>query len=182
MNEMQMSERIGNIDDRLIDQAEQFGKGGRGAAGFRRGKTRRVFRRLLAVAAAAALMTGGFVLGAFALNEEPEMIEIEGAGISLLLPDSWEGRYICEQSAGEIAVYQKSMYEKDETGMLFFIEKIEGSRPMDYSYPVPGYTIASVAGYTYYLGMASDVQYDPEDQKNAEEYPCIRPSETYGSY
>ena len=75
MNEMQMSERIGNIDDRLIDQAEQFGKGGRGAAGFRRGKTRRVFRRLLAVAAAAALMTGGFVLGAFALNEEPEMIE-----------------------------------------------------------------------------------------------------------
>ena len=41
MNEMQMSERIGNIDDRLIDQAEQFGKGGRGAAGFRRGKTRR---------------------------------------------------------------------------------------------------------------------------------------------
>lgn len=44
MNEMQMSERIGNIDDRLIDQAEQFGKGGRGAAGFRRGKTRRVFR------------------------------------------------------------------------------------------------------------------------------------------
>ena len=36
MNEMQMSERIGNIDDRLIDQAEQFGKGGRGAAGFRR--------------------------------------------------------------------------------------------------------------------------------------------------
>ena len=170
MNEMQMSERIGNIDDRLIDQAEQFGKGGRGAAGFRRGKKRRVFRRLLAVAAAAALMTGGFVLGAFALNEEPEMIEIEGAGISLLLPDSWEGRYICEQSAGEIAVYQKSLYEKDETGMLFFIEKIEGSRPMDYSYPVPGYTIASVAGYTYYLGMASDVQYDPEDQKNAEEY------------
>ena len=52
-------------------------------------------------------MTGGFVLGAFALNEEPEMIEIEGAGISLLLPDSWEGRYICEQSAGEIAVYRE---------------------------------------------------------------------------
>ena len=24
MNEMQMSERIGNIDDRLIDQAEQL--------------------------------------------------------------------------------------------------------------------------------------------------------------
>lgn len=71
-------------------------------------------------------MTGGFVLGAFALNEEPEMIEIEGAGISLLLPDSWEGRYICEQSAGEIAVYQKSLYEKDETGMLFFIREDRG--------------------------------------------------------
>ena len=66
--------------------------------------------------AAAALMTGGFVLGAFALNEEPEMIEIEGAGISLLLPDSWEGRYICEQSAGEIAFIRNRCTKKTRQG------------------------------------------------------------------
>ena len=88
-------ERIGNIDDRLIDQAEQFGKGGRGAAGFRHGKTRRVFspsaRR---GSSGGADDPGGFVLGAFALNEELEMIEIEGAGISLLLPTAGRQVYL----------------------------------------------------------------------------------------
>lgn len=168
---MQMSERIGNIDDRLIEQAEKFGTGNSESRGSRGGRKKRMLRRLLAAAAVAALMTGSFVLGAFALNDEPDTIEIEGAGISLLLPDSWKGKYVWEQSGDGIVVYEKTLHaENDKMGMLFFVDKTEGNLPVDYSYPMPGYTIASVDGYTYFLAMASDVEYYPEDEKTAERY------------
>lgn len=44
MNEMQMSERIGNIDDRLIEQAEKFGAGNREPAVSAEGRKKRMLR------------------------------------------------------------------------------------------------------------------------------------------
>lgn len=171
MKGIQLSHRIGNIDDQLVKQAENVPNYGR------RGKKRSV-RRMLAAAAVAALMACSFAIGAFALNGDPEIIELKDAGITLILPDDWKGKYICESDENGAIVYQKATYESKGdwkgAGILFYVNKVEGTRPMDYEYPMPGYTIASIDGVTYFLALASDVQYDPEEKDVAEEYAEMR--------
>ena len=106
MKSEQLSQRIGNIDDRLIEQAESV-------PDFGRARRIRSIRRAVTIAAAVALMVGSFAVGAYALNREPETIyvEVPGAteivyvdtdldiikvgdsGISLIFPESWKDKY-----------------------------------------------------------------------------------------
>ena len=85
MNERQFADRIGNIDDRLVEEARYLR--------YRRGGG---LRRFLAVAVAAALMAASFTVGALAFSREvpaeQETIELPGIGLTLILPDSWKGR------------------------------------------------------------------------------------------
>ena len=63
------------------------------------------FGRLIAVAAVIALMACSFCAGAVAFAKEvvvevpaeQEIIEIEEIGLTLILPDSWKGKYAFEQ-------------------------------------------------------------------------------------
>ena len=147
MNEKQFSDRIGNVNDKLIRQAEQI-------PNYRRGHRRRSIRQLATIAAVIALMVCSFSVGALAFAEKiyveksQESIDISDFGISLILTDNGTNL----------------------KGSLFWVECIDGQFPMDFSYAQPGYTIATTATHTFRLVLASDVQYDSGNAKIADEY------------
>ncbi|MBO7668806.1 MAG: hypothetical protein J6T26_10125, partial [Firmicutes bacterium] len=107
MNGRQLADRIGNIDDRLIQQAQETGKHGKARLSDRA-------RRWAAAAAVVALMGASFSLGALAFAKETvvevevpvevkvpvdqETVELKDIGITLILPDDWNGRYGVEQT------------------------------------------------------------------------------------
>jgi len=167
MKREQLSHRIGNIEDRLVEQAEH-------APNFGRHHRVRNIRRIVAVAAVVALMAGSFTIGAFALTREPEIVYIEvevekeqeiivigDSGISLILPDTWKNKYGYEQDGNYLAVYHLATRETFEFGGVFFwIEYIPARYPMDYVYPEPGFTIAVTETGTYRMIYTSDVQVD----------------------
>lgn len=176
MKPEQFSHRIGNIDDKLVQQAEN-------TPNYRRRHRNQGIRRMVSAAAVLALMVCSFAAGAFAFAKEPEIIYVEkeqeiitigDSGISLILPDEWAGKYGYDADGNNIAVYQLATHEKSGdwggAGYLFWISCLDGLYPMDYTYPQPGYTIATTAAQTYCLIRASDVQYDPSDEAVAEEY------------
>lgn len=176
MTEKQFSDRIGNVNDKLIRQAEQI-------PNYRQGQRRRSVRQLVTIAAVIALMVCSFSIGALAFAEKiyveksQEIIDISDFGISLILPDEWAGKYGYDIfDSGDIEVYSLAARE-DETddgtnlkGALFWVECIDGQFPMDFSYAQPGYTIATTATHTFRLVLASDVQYDSGNAKIADEY------------
>lgn len=104
MNKKQLSEHIGNIDDRLVQQAE---KNPNYAVQHRQKR----LRQLLATAAALVLMIFGFAVGATAFAREivvevpveQETLELEDVDLMLILPDK-------EQES----LYQKMMTEIKE--------------------------------------------------------------------
>ena len=61
MNSRDLADRIGNIDDRLVQQAERL-------PNYRAQHRRKVFTRFAACAAAVLLMFGSFVTGAVAFS------------------------------------------------------------------------------------------------------------------
>lgn len=176
MNEKQFSDRIGNVNDKLIRQAEQI-------PNYRRGHRRRSIRQLATIAAVIALMVCSFSVGALAFAEKiyveksQESIDISDFGISLILPDEWAGKYGYDIfDDGGIEVYSLAAREEETDngtnlkGSLFWVECIDGQFPMDFSYAQPGYTIATTATHTFRLVLASDVQYDSGNAKIADEY------------
>ena len=178
MNPKQLSDRIENIDDRLVQQAQQIPNYARQ---HRKGR----LRSWTAAAACIALMACSFCVGAFAFARETvvevpieqETLTIEALGLTLILPDSWKGRYALEQS--EFAeVYQvynpairKALVGDDESltgGMLFYIrrwdeqltkEQVDAGGEWDYA--LCRYIMTTKDG-TYLLYYASDVQCTPE--------------------
>ncbi len=176
MNEKQFSDRIGNVNDKLVQQAEQI-------PNYRREHRRRNIRQLVTIAAVIALMVCSFSVGALAFREKiyiekrQEIIDICDFGISLILPDEWAGKYGYDIfDNGDIEVYSLSAREdetKDGTnlkGTLFWVECMDGQFPMDFSYAQPGYTIAATATHTYRLVLASDVQYNSGNSQIANAY------------
>lgn len=171
MNERQFADRIGNIDDQLIEEA-----------GYHRHRGPGGVRRFLAAAAVAALMAASFTVGALAFSREvpaePETIELPAIGLTLILPESWKGA--CEVELNEDAdggfVYIKSIHDQEGEwkglGYLFWIG-------MAYDWPmtpeelyemspVPCRYLFSTSDATYSLNYASDVQWninDPEQER-----------------
>lgn len=191
MTSKQLSDRIGNIDDRLVQQAEQSPNNG-SQSQIQKRETfimcqKKRIRSLIAVAAVIALMACSFCVGAAAYAKEvvvevpmeQETITLEEIGLTLILPDSWKDKYGVELSADgtSCAVYVKSIHDGSGDwagqGYLFWVckafnEPMTPEELYDQS-PVPCIYIFSTVEGTYSLNKASDVQYPP-DTEWEEEY------------
>ena len=105
MTERQFSDRIGNVEGRLVHQAGQAPN-----YGVRRRRT--ALRRLAALAAVIALMAASFTTGALAFSRETvvevpaerETLVLEELGLTLILPDSWKGLYELVEWEGQYVV------------------------------------------------------------------------------
>lgn len=182
-----LSERIGNIDDRLVLQAEHIPD---------YGKRHRVkiFGRLAAGAAILVLMAGSFVLGMTAeagrrVKPNPVGIGIidfgEELGLSVLLPDGWGGdawedwteNFGTESNQdGSYNVYSKKIREacmaSDDDdfiwgGVLFSIARLPGQLTQE-QIQEEGRTceyIAATDSGTYVLIRPENVQYTPETEE-----------------
>ena len=96
MNSRKMAERIGNVDDRLVQQAQNIPNYG----AKRRNK---LMRRLSLCAAALLLMVCSFAAGTAVSAKEPqktvegpETVFLEEIGLTLILPDAWKDGYAVE--------------------------------------------------------------------------------------
>ncbi len=188
MNDRQLSDRIGNIDDRLIEQAQELPQRVKARLSDRA-------RRWAAAAAVVALMSASFGAGALAFGketivevevpvevkvpQEQATVELTDIGITLILPDDWKGRYGVEQIGlhDHYSVYSTEVREafsrwsgsEDEGGMLFYILKWDQQLTEEewhnpygaWNYSHNRYIMATKDG-TYLLYYASDVQYPPD--------------------
>jgi len=154
MKSNQFAERIGNIDDKLIEQAES-------APGIKHIQYNRNIRKAISVAVVVALMASSFMIGAFASTAEPEIIHVEkeqeiievgDSGISLILPDSWKGKYEYSYEPNLRFNAFVEVYHPATNALLFWIERVEGQYTMDIPFPERGFTIAITDDYTYVFG------------------------------
>lgn len=183
MNKKQLSEHIGNIDDRLVQQAERL-------PNYAMQHRQKRIRQLLAAAASLVLMVFGFSVGAIAFAQEiivevpveQEILELEGVNLTLILPDSWKGQYSIEKKGNNFIVYNPQIREavSDGTdifdgGVLFTIVCYEESMTEEQfienglDFTAYRYLFAT-SDKTYILHYASDVQYDPSDKEQESAY------------
>lgn len=178
MNPRQFSKRIGNVEDRLVQQAGELPDYGR-----RRRELR--LKRVLALAAVVALMACSFTVGAMAFSTESvvevpvpveqESVTLDELGLTLIFPDSWKGQYTLEKTTPyEYNLFITSIREKTEAswgvpgGMLFCILEIgevltpEQVEESEWNFAANRY-LFSTRDSTYLLYYASDVQWDWND-------------------
>lgn len=183
MNQKQFSEHIGNIDDRLIKQAENI-------PNYAVQHRNQRIRQLLAMAAVFALMISSFGAGAIVfaretvveVPSEQETLELEGVDLTLILPNHWKGQYAVIKNGTNFVVYNPQIKEavsdgKDplDGGVLFTIVCYEESMTEEQfienglDFTAYRYLLATSEN-TYILHYASDVQYDPADQEQEKRY------------
>lgn len=199
MNKKQLSEHIGNMDDRLVQQAEIIPN----YAVLRRHKR---IRQFLTAVAALVLMVSSFSVGAIAFAHEiiievpieQEKVVLEEIGLTLILPDSWKGRY--EVIEDTFVPYNSAMWEfcvksiydaqipideSDELlyrGTLFYIFQYA-----DYCMSAEEFEQSGIAGIgrylfatenaTYAIMYATDVEFDPENSDHMDEWNAMEQSE-----
>ncbi len=199
MNKKQLSEHIGNMDDRLVQQAEIIPN----YAALRRHKR---IRQFLTAVAALVLMVSSFSAGAIAFAHEiiievpieQEKVVLEEIGLTLILPDSWKGRY--EVIKDTFVPYNSTMWEfcvksiydaqipideSDELlyrGTLFYIFQYA-----DYCMSAEEFEQFGIAGIgrylfatenaTYAIMYATDVEFDPENSDHMDEWNAMEQSE-----
>ena len=121
MNKKQLSEHIGNIDDRLVEQAENI-------PNYRQLHHRQTIRRFLTAAATFVLMACSFSVGAFAFARETvvevpveqETIKLEEINLTLILPDDWKGKYSVETNGQNYIVFHTQVREDVSAGIDAF--------------------------------------------------------------
>lgn len=182
MNKKQLSEYIGNIDDRLVKQAEKI-------LNYRQLHRHQTIRRLITAAAAFVLMAGSFSAGAFAFAREivvevpveQETIRLEEINLTMILPDDWEGKYSVEKNGQNYIVYHPQIRAGFDTemafngGILFYIvcheESMTPEQFVEKGYDFVGYRyLFSTSDKTYILFYPSDVQWNPENPDQETEY------------
>ena len=179
MNTKQLSEHIGNIDDRLVQQAEKI-------PNYASWHRRKRIRQLLAAAAVLVLMVSSFSVGAIAFAREvpveQETLELEGVDLTLILPDSWAGQYSVEKYGQNYVVYNSQIRESVsegidmfDGGVLFYIvcyeESMTEEQFVENGLDFTAYRyILATRDKTYILHYASDVQYDPADEEQVSIY------------
>ncbi len=183
MNKKQLSEHIGNIDDRLVQQAEQI-------PNYLAQYRQRRIKQLLSVAAALVLMLSGFGVGAVVFAREiivevpieQEILELEGVNLMLIFPDSWKGQYSVEKSGQNYVVYNPQIKDAVsegidiwDGGVLFTIvcyeEAMTEEQFIENGLDFTAYRyILATSNRTYILHYASDVQYDPTNQEQESIY------------
>ncbi len=174
MNKKQLCDYIGNIDDRLIKQAEYIPNYGR----LHRLKN---IQRIAAMAAVAVLMVCSFSVGALAFAKEnvvkvlvePESISLEEIGLTMILPDSWKGKYSVEENGTNYIVYNEKIRKANSKedafeGILFYIvcydEAMTPEQFVENGYDFTGFRyLFATKNNTYILHYASDVQWNPND-------------------
>ena len=168
------------IDAAFIEEAD-------GASVHRKGG-KRMLKKIAALAAVLALMVCSGAVGAIAFNDETvvevpakqETIELDEIGITLILPDSWEGKYRVEMDENGMGCSVFALFPHESangwgsSGSLFWVGKAydEPLTPeqLQERSPVPCIYLFSTANATYDIILASDVQYDPEDPEIADLY------------
>ena len=199
MNKKQLSEHIGNIDDRLVQQAEII-------PNYVARRRQKRIRQLLATAAALVLMFSGFSVGAIAFAREiiievpveQENVVLEEIGLTLILPDSWKGKY--EVIEDVFVPYNSTMWEfcvksvydaqtpTDESGQVFY----RGTLFYIFQYTNNSMSaeefeqsdIAGIGRYlfatenaTYVILYTTDLQFDPENSVQMDEFNAMEQSE-----
>lgn len=192
MNEKQLSDRIGNVNAQLVQQAEQI-------PNYGREHQKRSIRHLVALAATVALMACSFTVGALAFAKETivevpaeqEVVELADIGVTMILPESWEGKY--EVVEDIFVPYQSAMWEfcvksvydaktpvngADDLfyrGTLFTVFQCADSSMSTEEFEETG--LAGIGRYlfatndaTYAVMYTSDVQVDPENAELTEEW------------
>ena len=104
MNRKQLADRIGNIDDRLVQQAEDV-------PNYARLRREKRLKRLAGMAACSGAV-GALAFSRETVTEVPaeqEQVVLREIGVTLLLPDSWKGRY--EVVEDTFAPYGSAMWE-----------------------------------------------------------------------
>lgn len=181
MNSRQLAERIGNIDERLLKQSLEM-------PNRKRLLKRNNIKKIVALAAVICAMVCSGAVGALAFSEETvvkvpvkmETLELEEIGLTLILPDSWEGRYAVERDkSGAYNVYNPVMREnfgvEDSGGILFYILRIDEVLTADQVGPDSEYYFAAnrylfaTDDSTYLLYYASDVQFTQYDYEEYDE-------------
>ena len=204
MNAEKFSEAMNEIDDRYVEEAIHYRASASGSLSHYGGK--RLRRYGAAAAAVVLLMVSSFSVGALAfareitveVPEKQEKVVLEEIGLTLLLPDSWEGKY--EVVEGVFEPYDSTMWEfcvksiydartpMDESGTdfyrgtLFTIFQCE-----DHSISAEEFEQSGIAGIgrylfatqnaTYAILYATDVQFDPENTAHMEEWNGMAQSE-----
>lgn len=183
MTREQFAERMGNIDDRLVQQAEHFN--------YRKNRRRKRLRQLAACAAALVLMAGSFAAGVMVeayrnVTGDPVgtgVIDLtEELGIVMLLPESWKedwnsGFGVEARQDGSYSVYSKEirnayMAASDsdfiQGGILFSVarlpmqlteEQVKENGEKGCAY------IAATGDATYLLYYGAEVQYTPDTEE-----------------
>lgn len=182
MKKEQLSQRIGNVDDRFVEEAECM-------PNYAQRHRHNAIRRFSAIAAVLVLMVCSFGVGAFAFAKETivevpveqEMITLDEIGLTVILPDEWKGKYGVElnEDGTGCTVYIKDIHdgngEMAGLGYLFWIGKAATDEPMtpeelEAWAPTPCIYLFSTADSTYILEKHSDIQYDPSNSAEAELY------------
>lgn len=183
MNKNQLSEHIGNIDEKLVWQAEQI-------PDYRQQYRKKRIKSFAAIAAAVVLMVCSFSVGAFAFAREvvvevpakQETLTLEEISLTMILPDSWSGKYSVVKNNQNYIVYNKQIREavSDGTelfdgGVLFYIvcyeEAMTPEQFVEKGYDFTTYRyLFSTRDKTYILCYASDVQWDVNDSEQEAVY------------
>ena len=183
MNKKQLSEHIGNIDDRLIEQAEKI-------PNYRQLHHRQTIRRFIAAASAFALMACSFSAGALAFARETvvevpveqETAVLKEINLTLIFPDEWKGKYAIEKDGQNYIVYHTQIRENVSAGIdafdggvLFYIacygESMTPEQFVEKGYDFVQYRyLFSTSDKTYILCYPGDVQWNPENPEQETEY------------
>ncbi len=183
MNKKQLSEHIGNIDDRLVEQAEKI-------PNYRQLHHCQTIRRFITVAAAFVLMACSFSAGALAFARETvvevpieqETAVLEEINLTLIFPNEWKGKYSVEKDGQNYIIYHTQIREDVSAGIdafdggvLFYIvcyeEAMTPEQFIEKGYDFVQYRyLFSTSDKTYILCYPSDVQWDPENSEQEMEY------------
>ena len=184
MTSEQLSERIGNIDDKLVQQAERI-------PNYQKRHRRKRIGRLAACAAALLLMAGSFVAGVMVeahrtITRDPVGIGVidltDELGIHMLLPESWredwdDGFGVEARQDGSYSIYSKEirsacMASDDDDfiwgGILFSVARLSGQLTEEQVRETGEkgcVYIAATRESTYMLYYEQDVQYTPDTEE-----------------
>jgi len=199
MNKKQLSEHIGNIDDRLVQQAEEI-------PNYAARHRQKRIRQFWATAAVFVLMISSFSVGAVAFAREiivevpveQEHVVLDEIGLTLILPDSWKGRY--EVIEDTFVPFNSTMWEfcvksiydaqtpTDESGEVLYRGTLFSVfQYTDYCMSKGEFEQSGIAGIgrylfatedaTYVIMYATDIQFDPENPEQRDEWNALAQSE-----
>ena len=200
MTKKQLSNYIGGIEDRLVEQAEPM-------RNYVKERRKKNVGRLLSMAAVLVLMVGSFSAGALVFAKEiivevpveQERVNLEEIGLTLLMPYDWSGKYEVVKGSAEpnnSVVWEfcvKSVYDSKMPagnagevyrGTLFYvyqyadysISAFDFIRELDAEQAGQVKYLFATETATYAMRYADGNQYDPENAAQAGEYRALEQS------